>query len=351
MIYGHGDDGWRYGRITADFSSNVYYDADNSALVEFLRSHIDDIRHYPEPVPHTLESRLAEAYGLPEGTVCVTNGATEAIYLIAQAFAGSRSAIFQPAFSEYGDACHLHGHFVKHIFAEAELFGGDGFIREAQIPDGTQMCWLCNPCNPTGHVYSNELIEQLLASHPDCVFVIDQSYSAFMEYRTPTLAALANYPNLLVLHSLTKSHAVPGLRLGWVTGCAKLMERIRFCRMPWSVNALAVAAGLFFAEETLSTSKNGALVNLPELLSECRKLRENIGALEGFEVAPTHTHFMLCRTAKHTASELKDYLAKEQGILIRDASNFPGLDAGCFRIATQKPELNKILLSGLKSFI
>lgn len=352
MIYGHGDDRWRYGHIAADFSSNVYYGADNSALLDYLRGHIEDILHYPEPVPHSLEERIAQAYGLDQGTVCVTGGATEAIYLIAQAFAGSQSAIFQPAFSEYSDACHQYGHFVKHIFPQADLFSGDGIISEAQIPDGTQMCWICNPCNPTGHIYANELVERLIASHPGCIFVMDQSYAAFTEYPLPSPAHLAAHPNLLVLHSLTKSHAVPGLRLGWITGSARLLERVRSCRMPWSVNALAVAAGMFFAEEIGSSLQTrGRLAGLDGLLEECRRLRESIASLEGLRVAPTHSHFFLCRTENSTAAELKDYLAREQGVLIRDASNFPGLDVGCFRIATQKPEFNKILLSGLNSFI
>ena len=114
MIVGHGDDLWRFGRpIVANFSSNVYGGVDLTALKEHLAASLEAISHYPEPEPYTLERALATLHGIEPGCVCVTNGATEAIYLIAQAWRGNRSCILQPTFSEYADACRLHGHFVR----------------------------------------------------------------------------------------------------------------------------------------------------------------------------------------------------------------------------------------------
>ena len=84
MIYGHGDDVFRYGdQIKLNFSSNVYSGADLSDLKAHLMAHFDVVGHYPEPQPHQLECLLAERLGVPENTIMVTNGANEAIYLIA----------------------------------------------------------------------------------------------------------------------------------------------------------------------------------------------------------------------------------------------------------------------------
>ena len=113
MIEGHGDDSYKYQRpIEVNFSSNVYGRVDLSGLQTHLCHRISGISSYPEPEPYTLEGRLAEKHHLPSASVCVTNGATEAIYLIAQTFRGTNTAIFQPTFSEYADACRMHGHRV-----------------------------------------------------------------------------------------------------------------------------------------------------------------------------------------------------------------------------------------------
>ena len=112
MINGHGDDAYRYTAIRANFSSNVYHRVNHDGLNRYLAGCLSCIRSYPEPEPYALAAELARLHGVSPEEVCVTNGATEAIYLIAQAFCGSHSAVWIPTFSEYADACRLHGHRV-----------------------------------------------------------------------------------------------------------------------------------------------------------------------------------------------------------------------------------------------
>ena len=95
MIDGHGDDAYKYGqKIRINFSSNVYNHVNHNGLREHLYHRMESIRSYPEPEPYSLEQALAHSLHLSDGKeVCVTNGATEAIYLIAQTFRGKNSAI------------------------------------------------------------------------------------------------------------------------------------------------------------------------------------------------------------------------------------------------------------------
>ena len=117
MIEGHGDDSYKYSRpITANFSSNVYSRVNLSALKAHLCARIDSIGNYPEPEPYTLEACLARHHHLPAEAVCVTNGATEAIYLTAQTFRGTNTVIVQPAFSEDADRCRMNGHSVTALY-------------------------------------------------------------------------------------------------------------------------------------------------------------------------------------------------------------------------------------------
>ncbi|MBR1538455.1 MAG: aminotransferase class I/II-fold pyridoxal phosphate-dependent enzyme, partial [Bacteroidales bacterium] len=252
MIQGHGDDAYRFaGSIRANFSSNVYNRVDLSGLLEHLRGHLAVIGHYPEPEPHTLEAELATRLGIDPAAVCVTNGATEAIYLIAHAFAGRPSTILQPTFSEYADACRLYNHTLSYnAYVQAKLRVGfrDASIFSARVPktqSSEALFWLCNPNNPTGSVVPKDELKAAIEVQPETTFVIDQSYGFFT--REPLLGAqeAVRYPNVLQLHSMTKRYAMPGLRLGYITAHPRLLDRIRAKRMPWSVNALAIEAGRY----------------------------------------------------------------------------------------------------------
>lgn len=117
MIEGHGDDSYKYQRpIEVNFSSNVYGRVDLSGLQEHLCHRISGISSYPEPEPYTLEGRLAEKHHHSFRFRLCNECATEAIYLIAQTFRGTNTAIFQPTFSEYADACRMHGHRVTSMY-------------------------------------------------------------------------------------------------------------------------------------------------------------------------------------------------------------------------------------------
>lgn len=335
MIEGHGDDLYKYNRpIIANFSSNLTNWIDPTPLKDYLREHVDEaVSAYPEPQPYTLEARLAEAWGIHPDQVCATNGATEAIYLIAQSYAGGRSAVLQPTFSEYADACRIHGHRVTSLFQWPE---------HDRLPEDLQMLWLCNPNNPTGEVVDKLRLTRLAENNPHVLFVIDQSYEDFTLQPLLTAREAAEMPNVLLLHSLTKRYSMPGLRLGYVTGNASLLRHLRTRRMPWSVNGVALLAGLFLLEHPEAMP-----FNLVECLKETARLQALLRRTGGMDVWDTDTHFMLVRLRIGKAAALKDYLALEHGLLIRDASNFEGLDGAYFRISTQQPEDNERLVNAI----
>lgn len=342
MIEGHGDDSYKYSHpITANFSSNVYAALDLSSLKAHLCARIGSIGNYPEPEPYTLEALLAAKHHLPTDAVCVTNGATEGIYLIAQAFRGTDTAILQPTFSEYADACRMHGHKVTSLYRiPAEKQG------RILLPEKVRMLWLCNPNNPTGAVFDKDSLRKLVRQNPQVCFVIDQSYEYFTLCPLLSPAEALEFSNVLLLHSMTKRYAVPGLRLGYVTGDGELMKGLRTNRMPWSVNQLAIEAGLHLLEHDVPNP-----LDVTAYLQETNRLRTALEALGSLDVWPTETHFMLACLRMGKAAALKDYLAGSHGILIRDASNFTGLDERFFRIAAQTPEKNDRLVKAIEQWM
>ena len=191
-----------------------------------------------------------------------------------------------------------------------------------------------------------EYMRGLIEHNPQVCFIIDQSYEFFTLCPLFSPAEAAEYPNVLLLHSMTKRDAIPGLRLGYVTGSSGLLERLRTNRMPWSVNRLAIEAGLFLLENDVPEP-----LDVAAYLQETARLGKALKAVGGLDVWDTQTHFMLVQLRMGKASALKEYLAGEHGILIRDASNFAGLDERFFRIATQTPEENDRLVAAIEEFM
>lgn len=324
MFDGHGDDIYHYRGIRMNFSSNVYAHADLSGLEEHLCRHLDIIRSYPEPSARSLEKMIAHEYGVDADEVLVTNGATDAIYLIAQAFRDRKTYhVEHPTFSEYEEACRLYGY--------------------EELPDGA-LCWLCNPNNPTGRVVREDIVIEASRYHE--FLVVDQSYEDYTMCRMPGPADMLCPSNVIQIHSMTKQYAVPGLRIGYITASAGIIRHLRQQYRPWAVNALAIEAGKWFLRNRVRLIPDVRLY-----LEETQRLRERLNAIEGVKAFDTQTNFFLCTIEPATAAELKDYLAKEHGILIRDASNFRGLASHHFRIATQSPEENDALVHAIQQFL
>lgn len=334
MIEGHGDDIYGYDReIISNFSSNVYGKQDMSVLDKHLQANIHSIHSYPEPDAISVLQLIANKNNVSVENVYVTNGATEAIYLIAQAFANSKTAIIIPTFSEYEDACGIHGHNLSF------------YLRLEDVPADTQLVWLCNPNNPTGYVSDKAMLERVVRLHPNTYFVFDQSYEYFTDKSLLTINEAVRFENVILLHSMTKQYAIPGLRLGYITADADTLNLIKKFRMPWSVNQLAIEAAKFLLQN------NTKAIDIPDYLKESTRLQSELSQIEGLEVIPSETHFFLCCLKEKKASELKAYLINSFGILIRNASNFRGLDEHYFRIASQSAEENATLVKAIKEWI
>ena len=335
MIEGHGDELYKYGKkIVSNFSSNVYNRIDHSGLYQRLNERLSTICSNTAPMPYSLESEIARRYSLTPRQVCVTNGATEAIYLIAQVFQGRISAVLGPTFSEYADACRVHRHKVKPFYSLDAL------------PEDAELVWICNPNNPTGEVRNKEDLKALVDSHPDKLFIFDQSYEYFTLKSLLGIKEAASFPNVILLHSMTKQYAIPGLRVGYFTASEGLTDDVRCRRMPWSVNSLAIEAAKYLLEEG-----DGISADIPQLLAERERLTNLLLATGMLEIWPTDTHYMLIKLRMGKAAALKDFLAVNHGILIRDASNFEGLDERFFRIATQTPEENDKLVKAISEWM
>lgn len=337
MIYGHGDDIYRYGdKVKMNFSSNLPAFADLSGLKEHLSKRLDIIRSYPEPQPTELEEMIAHELGVIPQSVMVTAGATEAIYLVAQLYSGWSAVIPQPTFNEYADACRAYNITISYYDNDDMEY----------LPEERRLYWLCNPNNPTGNVILKDLMNHVVRHNRKFVFVIDQSYEHFTEKEMLQPCEMTDCHNLILLHSMTKRFCIPGLRLGYVTASPIVISRLRQLRLPWTVNALAIEAGKYLIGNHVDV-----LPDREAYLNEARRLHQRLSTLDGLMLMDSDANFMLAYLDKGESRQLKQWLIDNYGILIRDASNFHGLDSHCFRVSAQTPDENDTLVTAIDEYL
>ncbi len=334
MIEGHGDDLFLYGnKIRVNFSTNIPQSANHTGLLRYLATCGDIFSHYPEPEPWSVEQLLADKYSVNTDNIIVTNGATEAIYLLAHTYKEGNSSIIIPTFREYQDACKVFLHTLKFISSLDK------------VDQNTQMVWLCNPNNPTGLIFDRLKLLTTVDRYQDIIFVVDQAYSDYSIREVLTVDDVIKRKNMVILYSLTKQFMVPGLRIGYAIGPSVIINRLKRLRMPWSVNSVAIKATHY-----LLNHSEDYRIDAVTLHSEAIRIAEAMTSM-GIKTDLTDCNFILCQLPYGSASELKQWLIERHSLLIRDASNFEGLSSKYFRVAAQSHDENNLLINALKEWI
>ena len=204
------------------------------------------------------------------------------------------------------------------------------------------MVYLCNPNNPTGHLVSREKVRRVASALPESVIVVDEAFMDFVDddgefSAVPDVCA---HPTLVVLRSLTKLFAIPGLRLGFLVAHPRRVADLRLFQEPWTVNLLAQRVGEHFVEldEYLRVSRE-------EILQERRFLMDELSRLHWLRPYRGAANFLLVciEHPRLDARTLNDFLVP-RGVVVREASNFVGLDGRYFRIAVRRREDNETLV-------
>ncbi len=334
MLHGHGDDAYLYTQaIKANFSTNIWYGGQSEDLKAFIQDNWDKIHAYPEVAAESLCELIAQDLAIASDQVLACNGATEAFYLIAQAYHSKTSTIIIPTFAEYEDACKVNKHQLNYLNwsdLKATTLFKEGLV------------WLCNPNNPDGRVVEKTFLETLLKNNPNCTFVVDEAYIDFTDAISSAIDLLDNSPNLILVKSLTKNFSIPGLRLGYLIANKAMVQNIQFFKPPWTVNSIAIEAGKYILQR-----KHQFLPPVKQYKSDQKEFAEKLARIHGLKIWPSKTSYFLIELEKSSASELKNYLISNFGLLIRDASNFRGLNEKFIRVATLSKEKNQLLIDAL----
>ena len=335
MLTGHGNDRYDYkGKVRYDFSSNIPWENKSGEVLSFLQTRLGAVQNYPDPLASELTGKIAALHGVPKSCVLVTAGSAEAFYLLAHLYEGKTSTVPVPSFAEYEDAARVHRHKL--------LYGAYTSLR---IGKHTDLLWFAYPNNPDGFLLPIPVIEEICAGDRTRIVIIDNAYGDLCTSAGSLIPLHDKYPNLVTVHSLTKTFAIPGLRLGYLIASEDIVDGLQRIRIPWSVNALAQEAGSFILDhyEALKPDAEKLDTESVRLQSELKKIPE-------LAPEPSPANFFLVRMLKGSSPDLKAFLVEKHGILIRDASNFRGLSDRHFRLSVQSPEACAALISGLEDY-
>lgn len=331
----------------ADFSANINPLGQPEGLREVLVSAMDSIGHYPEIGAESLTAALAKSADLPLSAVVAGSGSTPLIYQLARLLRPKKAVVVAPAFAEYGAALTLAGCPVEYCRCAEE----DDFLflpakARALLATKPDCVILANPANPTGQLVPPETMELLLTASgigDGFRLVIDEAFMDFCLEKRSVEPLLRERPKAIVLKSLTKIFAVPGLRLGYLaSGDGALTDAFRENAEPWSINTLAQAAGLYFL------TLRDFLAQTPSYTADLRQ-RLLAGVAPYLTAFPSAANFIMGRLQKGAKRPLIDHLF-ERGILIRDLDGMPGLADGYLRLAVRPPDQINRLLEALEEF-
>lgn len=329
-----------------DFSASINPLGPAPGVRTAVAAAFDRLVHYPDSDSACLRQALADCHNVPAEQLCVANGSTELIHLLPRLsrFTRKRALLLAPTFSEYAHSLEICGWDYDYLpLPAAAGFTLDLAKLQAALTREYELLFLCNPGNPTGRLYRREEVSALLEiCRASATFlVIDEAFMDFCEEESAR-ELLLREDAALILRSMTKFYGFPGLRLGYAFASAGVVSELERLRPPWSVGTLAQAAAIVALADADHAARTRLLV-----AAERQRLAEELQLLGQLRVYPGAANYLLLESRSgRSAAELQRRLL-EQRILIRNCSNFVGLDEHFFRVAVRSRAENDRLLRGL----
>jgi histidinol-phosphate aminotransferase len=324
----HGDELARGARD--DLAVNVLAGGPPPWLRAAVSAALADLGAYPDEAAAI--AAVAERHGRSAEEVVLLNGASQAFWLAA-ALGPRRPVCVHPSFTEPEVALRAGRRPPRRVVLDAPWE-----LRAADVPDDADLVVVGNPTNPTGVLHRRQELAALC--RPGRVTLVDESFMDFVPGEPETLATERRLPGLVVARSLTKLHAIPGLRAGYLLAPVPLAARLRAQRPAWSVNALALAA-----VRAIAAHPEHAEATALESARARADLVARLGEVPGATVHPGAANFVLVHLPGGGAAARR---LREEGIAVRPCASFPGLTADHIRLTVREPGAHERVAAALR---
>jgi len=337
-----------------DFSASINPLGPPQAALDEYHAAATAIRSYPPAYSERLTARIAEWLGIAGGEVIVGNGSTQLIHLFARVYQLRFPYVAVPTFSEFANAIALNNCTPYAL----ELSRRHAYtIRLADIEHvmrhRAQAVFIGRPNNPTGSMVPPHVAEEIAREcerfHAFCVF--DEAFIDFAGRVESAITLMRTIParrrkGLIVIGSLTKIFAIPGLRVGFLVGSSEVIQELRNNLEPWSLNIVAERVALACLEQADEFTRR----TREWLALERRYLADQFSQMDGIQVFPSAANFLMLEVDERSRPTTFGEFMLVQGIAVRDLRTMPGCTAGFYRLAVLQREDNLQLIAAVRAY-
>jgi len=327
-----------------DFSASINPLGPPDGAIAAIHTHLSQVCHYPDPNYTELRQILGLHLGIDPNWILPGNGAAELLTWAGRDLAAQPLTYLPvPSFGDYRRSLHAFGATIQTLPLPLAPSPTPAIAFPAP-PVSTQPLGVIinNPHNPTGYLFGRESLRPWLDS--GALVVVDEAFMDFLGSAPSdsVMSWVADYPNLVVIGSLTKFYSIPGLRLGYAIAHPDRLRRWQQWRDPWSVNSLAVAAAIASLHDTAFQQRTWAW--LPPARSH---LYQSLAAIPGLTPFAGAANYLLVH-CRPSSVDLQRWLLTHHQILIRDCMSFAELGDRYFRVAVRTTADNQRLIDALR---
>lgn len=320
-------------------TANIFLDANENSFGSPL---LENYNRYPDPLQTKLKEKISSIKGVPVQNVFLGNGSDEAIDLLFRIFCEpgkDNVIIFPPTYGMYEVCAEMNDVKVKKI-PLLESFQLDLKAVEKEMDGDTKLIFICSPNNPTGNSINRNDIEILLNNF-DGIVIIDEAYINYSQQRT-FIPELTQYPNLVILQTLSKAWGLAGLRLGMAFAGQPIINYLNKVKYPYNINTATQQLAIE-ALGNISSVNNWTKTTVEQK----GWLKEELLKLSFTQIVyPSDANFILVKMID--ARKIYEFLS-DKGIIVRDRSKIILCD-DCLRITIGIPDENKQLIDALKAY-
>lgn len=349
----HGGQGWKLEGIE-DYSHNLNPFGPPEDISELLAAAGVEVGHYPDDSCLELKGAISKAYGVSDENIIVGSGSSDIIRNFPNTFLalGERCLIPRPSFAEYAHQCRIAGaEVVKMELMKENDFRLDPQQLSESIPE-VKAIYVCNPNNPTGRI---EPREKILKIAKEC---LDNGTMLFLDETLLELVPghediscvryVDEYPNMVIAGSLTKSFAIPGIRIGFGFGSPDTIAEMDKVRMTWNVGYAEQSVAKILIEERMG-HVNAAAKTMAEESVRMNKRLSEVGFSEG-EVSDSFFYFRPVEHLGVKASEVNVEMHRN-GVSLRDCASFGNPYEWYVRYSVKDKERNDLFIDAAESTV
>jgi len=337
-----------------DFSVNIppleYTIKIQTEYKEYLYKSLNSIDRYPDMTGEKTAIKLSSLLDISSENIILGNGATELIYLLARSLKPKNVLILEPTFTEYQRAFEMYGCEVHHLGLDLNQLDEIDVtpILKSIETNKVDLLVLCNPNNPTGHLYDSGLIDAILNKNIEGLkLMIDESFMSFMPQSIRTHyeqkdRKLIRQDQIIFIRSMTKTYSIPGIRLGYAIGNASIIRKMYQLKEPWTMNVLALDSCLYLMEKAIDLEKLREWCQTESAFMYHTLIKNN-----HINVFKSNTNFLLIQILNDRVHDVNTHLIDNK-IFLRSCSDFYGLDTSYLRIALKTHDENKILCQSIE---